>query len=127
MKYRCPSPYPGHHPRQNFLTNIADNGNYGASVIGLEASDWQDLNLMELTVGLHINEGEAVPNQFGDSRGDPLEALVWTVNSVIERGFDFRANDCLLTGSLTVPHDLAKGDRAVAKFPGIGEISVSFT
>lgn len=112
---------------QNMLADIADNGNGGAIVMGPEVSDWYSIGLMNLQVDLRINSGEPVRNLFGQSRGGPFEALVWTVNDVCKRGFGFQAGDAILTGSLTEPQPLTKGDQAGAHFPGIGEMSVVFS
>ena len=108
------------------LAGIADNGNSGAIVIGPELRDWQASRLMDLTVDLRISAGDPVPNLFGDSRGHPFEAFIWMVNNVYERGFELQVGDYILTGSLTVPQDLHPGDAATARYPGIGEISISF-
>ena len=45
------------------------------------------------------------------------------VASVLERGYEFRAGDYVLTGALAKPQDLRTGDKAVACFPEIGEMS----
>lgn len=109
---------------QNMLAGIADNGNGGAYVIGPAVEEWQGFDLMNLTVDLRITGNKPVSNLFGTFRGDPLDALVWTVNSVIDRGFGFEKGDYILTGSLTEPQDIQEGDHAVAHFPGIGEMTV---
>ena len=109
---------------QNMLAGIADNGNGGAIVIGSEITQWQELSLMTLRIDLRVNDGEALPNLFNQSRGDPVEALCWTVNSICQRGFTLQAGDIILTGSLTQPHPFSRGDRAHAHFPGIGGLAV---
>ena len=112
---------------QNMLAGIADNGNGGAVVIGAELEDWYGVSLMNLNVELRMNGAVSVPNLFGESRGGPFEALVWTINSVCKRGFGFSTGDAILTGSLTEPKVLQKGDQAAAHYPGIGEMSVVFS
>ena len=112
---------------QNTLATIADNGSSGAIVVGAEVADWGGLGLMDLKVGLSINGGEEIENMFGEFRGDPFEGLVWTINSVYERGYQLQKGDYIMTGSLTKPQPLQKGDKAVAAYPGISEISVDFS
>ena len=94
----------GWDSRQNMIAGIADNGNGGVVVLGAECPDWKLLDLIQLRVALRVNGGDPAPNLLGEWRGDPLEALVWTVNHVYERGFAIAGGDIVLTGSLTEPH-----------------------
>lgn len=108
---------------QNMLAGIADNGNGGAVVLGEEASSWTDLDFMQLGVDLRINGGETVPNLWDESRGDPIAALLWTVNQVYERGFALAAGDVVLTGSLTMPQPLQPGDGVACHMHGLGSLN----
>ncbi len=110
--------------RQNMLAGIADNGNGGAVVIGAKMPDWREIDFMQLAVELRVNAGDPAPNLWNDARGDPLDALVWTVNNVYERGFSLRAGDILLTGSLIHPQPLHPGDRSICRVPSISEFVV---
>ncbi len=112
---------------QNMLAGIADNGNGGAIVVGPAIQGWQDISLMDLSVILSMNDGAAVKNLYGSSRGDPFDAFIWTVNSVYERGFDLHLGDYILTGSLTEPQFLQQGDQAIARYPNMGELSLIFS
>ena len=113
----------GWDSRQNMLAGIADNGNGGVVVLGEEASFPEGLDLMQLRVDLRVNNGDPAPNLWGRFRGDPLEALAWTVNHVYERGFAVAAGDVVLTGSLTEPQSLQPGDKVLCRMPGIGNVS----
>ena len=113
----------GWDSRQNMLAGIADNGNGGVVVLGAEASLREGLDLMHLRVDLRVNDGDPAPNLWGKSRGDPLEALAWTVNHVYERGFAVAAGDVVLTGSLTEPQPLQPRDKVRCRMPGIGSLS----
>ena len=108
--------------RQNMLAGIADNGNGGAVVIGNFTSSLAGLDFMQLAVELRVNAGGTVPNLRGQSRGDPFQALVWTVNQAYERGFALAAGDVVLTGSLTEPQPLQAGDSVECQMPGLGRL-----
>ena len=99
------------------LAGIADNGNGGVVVLGAEASLRKGLDLMHLRVDLRVNDGDPAANLWGKSRGDPLEALAWTVNHVYERGLAVAAGDVVLTGSLTQPQPFSLGTRFDAGCP----------
>ena len=116
----------GWNKTQNMLAGIADNGNGGIVVVGQEVWDWRRIDFMDLTVDLRINDGPSVPNLVFKSRGNPLDALVWAVNHACASGYKFWMNSYVLTGSLIEPQPFHLGDTAVAEFPGIGEITVSF-
>ena len=105
--------------RQNMLAGIADNGNGGAVVLGAPVADWQSLDFMQLAPDLRVNGGDPAPILWDGARGDPLEALVWTVNHVCGRGSSLAAGDVVLTGSLIQPQPLHAGDRVVCHFPGV--------
>lgn len=109
--------------QQNMLAGIADNGNGGAVVLGSEKPLRKEFDFVQLQVELSINGGDPVANLWNQARGDPLEALVWTVNQVYERGFALAAGDVVLTGSLTVPQRLRPGDRVVCHMSGLGGLS----
>ena len=106
--------------RQKMLAGIADNGNGGAVVLGAPVTDWRRLDFMQLAPELRVNGGDPAPILRDDARGDPLDALVWTVNHVYARGFTLAAGDVLLTGSLIQPQPLRAGDRVVCHFSEIG-------
>jgi len=103
---------------------IADNGNGGAIVIGGEIADWRELDLLALGVEIDLNGRRFSPVFTGESRADPVETLVDSVNDLAGRGLFFRAGNYLLTGSLTEPQPIAMGDRAVADFEAMGRLAV---
>ena len=112
----------GWDSKQNMLAGIADNGNGGAVVLGTDCLDWRLLDLMQLRVGLRVHGGNQAPNLLGEWRGDPLEALAWTVKHVYERGYTISAGDVVLTGSLTEPQAVGPGDRMECEMPGLGNL-----
>ncbi len=107
--------------RRKMLAGIADNGNGGAIVIGSPLPDWEGVDFGGLAVELRVNCGEAAPNLRGDARGDPLDALVWTLDHIHARGFAVAAGDIVLTGSLAQPQPFGAGDRAVCSFADLGQ------
>ena len=112
---------------QNMLAEIADNGNGGAVVLGEGTSSWGSIDFMQLCVDLRFNGGKSVPNLWDRSRGDPIDALAWTVNQVYERGFALAAGDVVLTGSLTEPQPVKAGDRVECRMPGLGSLCCQFS
>lgn len=103
---------------------IADNGNGGAIAIGAEIAHWRDLDLLSLGVEMDLNGRRFSPVFTGENRADPVATLVDTVNDLAARGLFFGAGTYLLTGSLTAPQPIGKGDRAVVDFEAMGRLAV---
>jgi 2-oxo-3-hexenedioate decarboxylase/2-keto-4-pentenoate hydratase len=106
---------------------IADNGCHGALVLGAEA-DWRGLDLAAVATELWMN-GERFAGGAGrDVLGHPLRALAWLANHRAARGEALRAGDIVSTGSTCDALGWAEaGDRAEARFGGLGEVEVTFT
>ena len=113
----------GHN--NDWFCNIADNGNSGGLVIGPEIPDWREFRLADISVDLHIDRGDGIPNLQGDWRVDPLAVMVWTANCLSDRGISLAAGSIVSTGSLTEPQPFRQGSSAVAVYSGLGELQVS--
>ena len=103
---------------------IADNGNGGAIVIGSEIAHWRDRDLLGLGVEIDLGGRRRSPVFSGESRADPIETLVETANDLAAPGLFFRTGNYLLTGSLTEPQPIEKGQRFVADFEAMGRLAV---
>ncbi len=73
---------------------------------------------------MDLNGRRFSPGFRGENRADPVATRVDTVNDLAARGLSFRAGTYLLTGSLTVPQPIGKGDRAVVDFEAMGRLAV---
>jgi len=107
----------------DLFEEIADNGNAGAVVVG-SGREIPALDLERVLIDLRINSGAGVANLNGENRRDPVGVLLWTINSLSERGHALEAGSYVLTGSVTQPQPLELGDEAVARFEGIGGVRV---
>lgn len=106
------------------LSEIADSGNSGATVIGCPIRNWRTMNLGEAAVDLYLDGGDRIRVYAGQCRRDPLDVLCWLVNSLSRRSISLEAGAYVLTGSVTEPQPLAHGSSAVARFEGAGEVRV---
>lgn len=112
--------------REKMLAGIADNGNGGAVVLGSPAEAWRGLAITEIAPELRVGDDGAARVLWGEERGDPLRALLWTVHHVYRRGFAPARGDVILTGSLIEPQVLRPGDRVHCEFIGLGPLGFQF-
>lgn len=100
------------------LSEIADSGNSGGAVIGPRIPGWRDMDLTSAGVTLRLDRGPPVRTYRGRWRRDPLDVLVWLLNSLGRRGVGLAAGSFVLTGSVTEPQPLVPGTCASAVFEG---------
>ncbi|KAB2850454.1 MAG: hypothetical protein F9K44_04800 [Hyphomicrobiaceae bacterium] len=101
---------------------IADNGTGGAAVIGAAVKDWQSLPFTTMAVEATIGASPAIQAYGGVYRRPPLDIAVETFSDLRARGITVEPGSVLLTGSLTLPTPIRKGEKAVVRigdFPPI--------
>jgi 2-keto-4-pentenoate hydratase len=113
--------------RQPVWSLIADNGTDGALVLGPGREDWRGrLDLAAVRATLEVN-GEAVRTGLGSAvLGHPLAALIWLTNDLARTGNGLKAGQVCNTGTCTAMMPAGPGDRAVARFEGLGAAEVRF-
>jgi 2-keto-4-pentenoate hydratase len=106
---------------------IADGGANVSTVLGAEIRDWSAYDLADHKVTLMINGNETGQGSTSVLLWDHVfDALGWCLAhpALSERGL--RAGDLIMTGTCTGITPVSPGDRAVADFGAMGEVSVSF-
>ena len=58
--------------------------------------------------------------------GNPLNAITWMANKLLQRGKIIRKGEVVLSGSLCEAIEIEGGDVFTAAFDGMGTIQVSF-
>jgi 2-keto-4-pentenoate hydratase len=107
---------------------IADNGSSGGLVLGSRPVKPEKLDLSLTGCLLHRN-GRLVDTGAGGAvpGGSPVNALVWLVNILGERGASLEAGHVVLSGSVTAAIPVYPGDTISAAFDRIGTVSISFS
>ena len=105
---------------------IADNGTDGALVIGPGREDWREVDLADVAVSLEVNGRAEREGRGANVLGNPLNVLLWLVNACGGAGVWLRAGTLHNTGSCTAMYHATAGDRAVARFAGLGEVEITF-
>jgi len=106
---------------------IADGGANIGTVLGKDVGIWSDLDLANYPLTLSIN-GELV--QEGNTSvllwDHIFDALSWCLQHPVLAQRGLRAGDLIMTGTCTGITPISSGDKAVANFGSMGEVSVSF-
>lgn len=104
---------------------IADNGTGGAAIIGPAVKDWKALPFTTMAIEATIDGSPAIQAYGGVYRRPPLDIAVETFADLKARGVTIEPGTVLLTGSLTLPTPLRKGQKATVKFAGLPAISIA--
>ena len=106
---------------------IADGGANIGTVLGRDAGSWSGLDLANYPLTLSIN-GEVV--QEGNTSvllwDHIFDALSWCLRHPVLAQRGLLAGDLIMTGTCTGITSISPGDKAVADFGSMGEVSVSF-
>lgn len=95
-------------------------------LLGQQVPDWRSLDLSTQRV-CALNGGTVAAEGSGAHvLGDPCIALTWLANHLSQRGIGLKAGDIVTTGTCITPPTVAPGDRVVAAFAGLGQVTVAF-
>ena len=72
------------------------------------------------------SSAQAAEGAGANALGDPRIALTWLANHLSKRGIGLKAGDIVTTGTCITPLPIAPGDRIIAAFVGLGQVTVAF-
>lgn len=104
----------------------ADCGANGALVLGQEVRDWQDLDLDRHEVRLVIDGLDKASGTGAAVLGHPLNALIWFVAKMQERGRGLRTGEVISTGTCTGITFVEPEQPVLADFGSLGTVEVKF-
>ena len=105
---------------------IADDFFGAGCVLGDGPSNWQEMNLADVTGSMTIN-GELVGAGSGAAILDhPLSALAWLANLMARRGRSLRAGEFVLLGSLVETKWVERGDLVEIDLGSLGGATAHF-
>jgi 2-keto-4-pentenoate hydratase len=106
---------------------IADNGFFGALVVGKRAENWRDVAL---------GQNEVVIKVDGDIRGggcceavlgNPIDGVVWIANELSRQSIGLTKGQLVPIGTWTGLHFVKEGSGVVAEFGVLGTVEIAFT
>lgn len=105
---------------------IADNASSGKLVIGCDAFDVRGFNLANLGM-YHKKNGELCNSACGiEVMGNPVYAVTWLANKLIEFNMPLRAGEIILSGAFAAAVEAKQGDRFEAYFDRMGKVEIKF-
>lgn len=105
---------------------VADNGFFGALVVGKRFEDWSRRGLGKLEVVMRVNDGECRRGCCQDVLGDPLDGVVWMANELARRTSGLKRGHIVAVGTWTGLYFVHRGTKVCADFGELGEVSITF-
>lgn len=105
---------------------IADNAAAGHWVHGVESADLDAIDFTDHATELWINGALREHGNARDVFGNPLAGLAWLANAMIAQGEHLKAGEVVTTGASNPILPAEKGDRVVADFGTLGQVTASF-
>jgi 2-keto-4-pentenoate hydratase len=104
---------------------IADNGSGGAAVLGAAIEGWQKLPFETMEIDARIDDSPPIQIYTGAYRRDPVAIVAETFSGLRARGIALPRGTCVLTGSLSLPTPVRKGQTVTAKFADLTTLSLT--
>jgi 2-keto-4-pentenoate hydratase len=108
------------------LQLIADNGFYGALVVGPAIADWRDRALADTHAAMSVGGAVRGEGPCGPVLGDPLDGVVWIANELSRQGLALPAGSMIAIGTWTGLHLVAPGEAVQADFGTLGQVRIAF-
>lgn len=109
------------------LDTIADNGASASYVLGAERKKLGEINLETCQMTLRKNGQPASTGKGSDCLGNPLNALRWLADTLIDHGLPLRAGDLVMTGALGPMVSAQAGDSFEATIGDFAPVRISFS
>ena len=103
---------------------IADSASYARIVVGDKMTKIDDIDLSVIGMTTYKN-GELINTASGAAvMGNPINAVVWLANKMIQFGNYLKKGEVILSGSLTPVFPINKGDYINVVFDRIGSVTL---
>jgi 2-keto-4-pentenoate hydratase len=111
--------------RIGIVDTIADNGAAARFVLGPGQHSLKNADLAACRMEMLTNGEVVSTGQGAASMGDPLNALAWLADTLIDHGSPLQPGYIVLTGALGPVVKMRSGDRIQARFDQLSPVSVN--
>ncbi len=102
---------------------IADNAVHAHWIYGVEKKELNFFNFNNHSVDLFINEQFIEKGNASNVMGNPINSLTWLINNLALSGKSLPKNSYISTGTCTPAIPIKKGDKVMADFGKLGNVS----
>lgn len=105
---------------------IVDNVWHTAVMLSPNRVSLDEVDLAAETVTVAVNDDPVLEGRFSWTMGrDPIEAVVWLANELLEYGYQLSAGDFVITGSVVYRDSVLPGDTAVLTYSSLGMMEIT--
>ena len=102
---------------------IADNAVHAHWIYGDEINNLNSIDFNNHSVDLFINENLIDKGNSNNVMGNPINSLTWLINNLALSGKSLPKNSYISTGTCTPAIPIKKGDKIMADFGKLGNVS----
>jgi 2-keto-4-pentenoate hydratase len=106
---------------------IADNGFFGALVVGQRKTDWRSLDLGSNDVVMRVDGSVRGQGCCEAVLGHPIDGVVWIANELSKQSIGLSKGQLVPIGTWTGLHFVTSGSSVVADFGPLGTVEIAFT
>ncbi|NYJ21349.1 2-keto-4-pentenoate hydratase [Glaciibacter psychrotolerans] len=110
----------------HLIDTIADNASSAAVILGDTRISPLEWSLDDIDARLVINGQEVAAGSTSAVLGHPARSVAWLARTLAGFGVALEPGHVVLSGSCTRAIDVVPGDRAEARFTGLGDVVVTF-
>jgi 2-keto-4-pentenoate hydratase len=105
---------------------IVDNVWHTAVMLSPNRVSLDEVDLAAETVTVAVNDETVGEGRFSWTMGrDPIEAVVWLANEMLDYGYQLSAGDFIITGSVLYRDSVLPGDTAVLSYSSLGTMEIA--
>jgi 2-keto-4-pentenoate hydratase len=106
---------------------IADNGFFGALVVGKRREDWRAADLGSNDVVMKVDGTVRGQGCCEAVLGNPIDGVVWIANELSKQSIGLTKGQLVPIGTWTGLHFVESGSSVVAEFGALGTVEIQFT
>ena len=106
---------------------IADNASAAYFVLGNERISPHNFDFENCRMNLSINSEIVSTGTGKECMDNPVNAVLWLANKLIDSGEHLKKGDIILSGALGKFVDVKAGDQTTVSISGLGDVSLNLT
>lgn len=106
---------------------VADNASASHFVVGDNKVNLSDIDLINCKMRIEGHQGIVSEGVGSACLGNPITAVQWLANTMIEFGTPLRQGEIILSGALGPMHTIESSGSYSSEIEGLGSVSVTFS